>query len=86
MPEISRFYGIIIYIYYREHGPSHFHAVYSGHEAVISIETLSVISGSLPPRALNLAREWAKIHKAELMDNWEKAVNHEKLDKIEPLK
>jgi hypothetical protein len=86
MPEISRFYGIIIYIYYREHGPSHFHAVYSGQEALISIETLSVISGSLPSRALNLALEWAKIHKSELVYNWNKAVNHEQLDKIDPLK
>jgi hypothetical protein len=86
MPEISRFYGIIIYIYYREHGPSHFHAVYSGQEALISIENLSILSGSLPARAQNLAMEWAKIHKQELLDNWNKAVNHEKLDKIAPLK
>jgi hypothetical protein len=86
MPEISRFYGIVIYIYYREHGPAHFHAVYSGQEALIAIENLTVLSGSIPSRALNLALEWAKTHKQELKDNWEKAVKHEKLNKIEPLK
>lgn len=86
MPEISRFYGIVIYIYYREHGPAHFHAVYSGTEALVSIEDLAVISGFLPSRALNLVIEWARNHKKELKDDWEKAVRHEKLNKIEPLK
>ena len=57
MPEISRFYGIVIYIYYRELGPAHFHAVYGGAEALVSIADLAVISGFLPSRALNLVIE-----------------------------
>ncbi|MBI2873750.1 MAG: DUF4160 domain-containing protein [Firmicutes bacterium] len=49
MPEISRFYGIVIRMFFADHNPSHFHAEYGGHEALISIETLALISGKLPP-------------------------------------
>lgn len=86
MPEISRFYGIVIYIFYRDHLPPHFHAIYSEYEALISIDTLAVLSGHLPPRALGLVIEWANIHQKELKKVWEQAINHQKLDKIEPLK
>lgn len=85
MPEISRFFGIIIYMYYREHNPPHFHAVYAEHEALISIDSLTIISGSLPPRVLGLVVEWGNIHKKELQKDWEKAISYEKLDKIDPL-
>ena len=86
MPEISRFYGIIIYIFYREHQPPHFHAVYGEYEGLIAIDTLAVLSGHLPPRALGLAIEWATIHQEELKKVWRQAMGHQELSKIEPLK
>jgi hypothetical protein len=67
MPEISRFFGIVIYIYFREHNPPHFHAVYGETEALIEIKTLGILTGSLPPRALGLVTEWATMHQNELM-------------------
>lgn len=85
MPEICRFYGIAIYIYYNEHHPPHFHAVYSEREALISIESLSVIAGYLPPRSLGLVVEWASIHQREIENIWNQAANHQRLDKIDPL-
>lgn len=70
MPRIAEFYGIVIYMYYREHGMPHFHALYSGREAVIGIDTLRTIEGRLPPRALALVRAWGKLHREELNRNW----------------
>lgn len=86
MPEISRFYGIIIYIFYREHQPPHFHAVYGEYEGLIAIDTFAVLSGHLPPRALGLVIEWATIHQGELKKVWRQAMQHQELSKIEPLK
>jgi hypothetical protein len=71
MPSVSRFFGIIIYFYFRDHNPPHFHAVYGEFEAEILIDDLSVDVGYLPPRVLGLVTEWAFIHKDELMENWE---------------
>jgi len=85
MPEISRFYGIVIKMFYGDHLPPHFHAQYSEYEAIINIYTLGIISGNLPPRAQGLVIEWANIHKDKLLADWEKAKNQEKLDKIPPL-
>jgi hypothetical protein len=85
MPEICRFYGIIIYIYFRDHRPPHFHAVYGEFEVLISIDNLAVLSGQMPPRALGLVIEWANKHKKELDNVFEQAQRHQKLDKIEPL-
>jgi hypothetical protein len=85
MPEICRFYGIIIQIYYGDHPPAHFHAVYSEHVAKIEIGTLEVIEGSIPQRALNLAREWAKIHERELIDAFNRAASFRPPGKIAPL-
>jgi len=62
MPEISRFFGIVIQMYYGDHDPPHFHVRYSGQKALIAIETLEVLRGQLPPRALSLVREWAALH------------------------
>lgn len=62
MPEISRFYGIVIQIYYADHPPPHFHVLYSGHIAKVDIETLAIIEGWLPARALGLVVEWGKLH------------------------
>lgn len=86
MPEISRFYGIIIKMYFQDHNPPHFHAEYQGQIAEININTFETIIGSLPARARNLVIEWASEHKEELLINWEKASVPEPLQNIEPLK
>lgn len=70
MPSVSRFFGIIIYFYFRDHNPPHFHARYGEYEAEILIKDLSVDMGYLPPRVLGLVLEWAYMHKEELMENW----------------
>jgi len=86
MPEISRFFGIVIYLHFDDHLPPHFHAVYNEFEVSISIYNFGIVAGGFPPRALSLVTEWALIHHDELIADWNKAVNHEKLLKIEPLK
>lgn len=85
MPSICEFFGIIIYVYYNDHAPPHFHAEYAEHEALFLIETLEVYSGSLPRRARALVVEWASLHRSELYDNWERARRGEPLASIEPL-
>jgi hypothetical protein len=85
MPEISRFFGIIIKMFYDDHNPPHFHAEYSGYLALIDIKSLSLFSGELPPRALGLVIEWAILHQAELLDDWERARNRRELMSISPL-
>jgi hypothetical protein len=85
MPELSRFFGIVIGLFYREHGRPHFHAVYGEFEAVLDIETGTVMSGQLPKRALALVREWRELHKSELLENWELARQHQPLKRIPPL-
>lgn len=86
MPEISRFFGIVIKMYFDEHPPPHFHAEYGEQEALIDIHTLAIISGQLSPRALGLVIEWAALHQAELRETWERARNMQSLGKIAPLK
>ena len=71
MPEIARFYGIVILLHWEEHPPPHFHARYAEWEASIAIDTLQVEGGSLPRRALRLVIEWAASHQQELMDDWQ---------------
>ena len=85
MPELSRFYGIVIRMYFDDHDPSHFHAEYAEDEAVISIETLAVIAGHLRPRALGLVAEWGSLHQEDLREAWLKAKNLEATGKIAPL-
>ena len=85
MPEISRFYGIVIRMFFNEHEPPHFHAAYDEQTVLISIEMLAVIDGRLAPRALGLVTEWAALHQAELLDRWERARQSEKLERIDPL-
>jgi hypothetical protein len=85
MLEISRFLGIIIAMYYSEHNPPHFHARYGDAEVEIAIETLSVLAGKLPPRAIGLVMEWASRHQEELMVDWELARQQAALRKIDPL-
>lgn len=70
MPTISTFLGIVIQIYWRDHGPPHFHATYGEQEAVIDIRELRVTRGALPRRALALVREWATLHREALLEDW----------------
>ena len=85
MPRISAFYGIIISMYFNEHSPPHFHAAYAEFEAAITIETLEIMEGRLPHRALSLVLEWASLHREQLRRNWDRARSRLPLDKIEPL-
>lgn len=85
MPELSRFYGIIIRMYFDDHPPPHFHAVYGGAESVIGIESLAVLSGRLPARAHGLVTEWASLHQSELLEAWERAKQLEPPGRIDPL-
>ena len=85
MPEISRFYGIIIKMFFADHNPPHFHVLYNNFTAIIEIETLSIIDGKLPPRAFGLTMEWASIHQKELKDFWAAANRMEPIGKIQPL-
>jgi Domain of unknown function (DUF4160) len=85
VPEISRFFGIIILMYYDEHNPPHFHARYGSDKAAIEITSLRVLEGRLPSRALGLVVEWASQHQEELMMNWEAARNDRPPKKIPPL-
>ena len=85
MPEVSRFFGISIRMYYDEHNPPHFHAIYSGEEAEIGISPLSLIKGQLSRRAFGLAMEWAASHQEELIHNWNLMRADQPPLKIEPL-
>ena len=85
MPEISRFFGIIILMHYNDHPPPHFHARYGELKAIIDIETLTVLHGRLTPRALGLVVEWAALHQTELLADWERAREQEQLVRIKPL-
>lgn len=85
MLSVSRFFGIVIYFYFRDHNPPHFHAKYGEFEAETLIEDLSVDIGYLPPRALGLVLEWAYIHKEELMYNWKIGQEGGIFKQIDPL-
>lgn len=85
MPEISRFYGIVIRMYFRDHEPPHFHALYRGQEARVSIRPVRVVEGWLPPRAQALVVEWAARYTGMLMDNWRRLRADEPPHRIPPL-
>lgn len=85
MPEISRFYGIIIKMYHNDHAPPHLHAEYSGDEMIVGIDTLTVIAGKLPPRATGLVMEWAAEHQDDLHNAWSQARQMQPIDRIDPL-
>ena len=85
MPEVSRFDGIVSRMFFREHGPPHFHAEYSGQQAVFGIEDLTVLRGRIPPRASGIVKEWALLHQAELRAAWDRARRQEAPGKIAPL-
>jgi hypothetical protein len=85
MPEISRFLGIVIKMFFDDHNPPHFHAEYGGDVALIDIHNLSVFSGRLPPRVIGLVIEWASVHQHELFVDWDRARAQQELLKIAPL-
>jgi uncharacterized protein DUF4160 len=84
MPEISRFLGIVIYMYYSDHAPPHFHIEYGEFEATVELES-GVVTGKFPRRALNLVLEWYTLHKDELAEDWRLARHKLPLNSISPL-
>ena len=84
MPEISRFLGIVIAMFYRDHAPPHFHAIYGDFEITVEIET-GTVNGKFPKRALSHVLEWSELHKAELLEDWKLATLRQPLKRIEPL-
>jgi hypothetical protein len=88
MPTISMFYGILIRMYCdrSEHNPSHFHAYYQEHSAIVAIDSCEIATGSLPPKQAKLVTAWAELHKEELIADWALAANGELPFNIEPLK
>ena len=85
MPEISRFFGIIVQMYYSDHEPPHFHVRYAGQRALVAIESLALLGGHLSPRALGLVMEWAALHRLEVMEDWKLARAEAQLKPIAPL-
>lgn len=86
MPEISRFFGIVIAMFYNDHAPPHFHVRYGSERALIGIESLVLLEGRLSPRALGLVMEWAASHQTELLEDWSLARGQAPLKPIEPLR
>jgi len=85
VPEIFRFLGIVITMYFNDHDPPHFHARYEESRALIGIEPLELREGQLPPRVLGLVIEWGKMHQAELMQNWTTLAKEGIFRRIAPL-
>ncbi|MDE2717819.1 MAG: DUF4160 domain-containing protein [Chloroflexota bacterium] len=85
MPEICRFYGIVIQMYFDDHAPPHFHARYGGSRAVVSIDPPILLRGDLPARARGMVIEWARIRRNDLLQAWELTQNRVSPGKIAPL-
>ena len=86
MPTLSVFYGILIQMFFQDHAPPHFHALYAEHEALIDIRALKVMEGQLPRRALALVMEWAEAHQDEPVEAWDLCARNKMPNKIAPLK
>ena len=86
MPRISVFYGIYIYMYWKEHNPPHFHAFYGDNEAEIFIKPFGLRKGKLPPKAIGMLAEWVALYETELLENWEFGRANKDFKSIEPLK
>jgi ABC-type glycerol-3-phosphate transport system substrate-binding protein len=82
MPEITRFYGIVIKVFFGDHPPPHFHAIYGEYNALLDIESLTIIEGDLPSRAQKMVEEWARLYQKDLLDMW----NSQEFRKLPPLK
>lgn len=85
MPEISRFFGIIVSLYWRDHNPPHIHFTYGGLECSISVLD-RIVNGTAPAKVIAKVNEWIDLHEGEILTLWEKAQRGEKLNRIEPLK
>ncbi len=85
MPTISMFHGVIIRMFWADHSPPHFHAIYAADEMLVDIRTLQVIRGALASRATALTLEWAALHRGELLENWELCATNQVPNKISPL-
>ena len=85
MPRLSQFFGIAIYMYYRDHAPPHFHAIHGEDEAIFEIATGVVLAGSLPRRARSMVEDWLLAHRAELLDDWDLATASQPLVPVPPL-
>jgi len=86
MPRLSEFYGIVIYLYFADHNPPHFHAIYAEHEALIRIDDGSTLGGHIPKTAAQLVEGWRALHHDELTTNWARAQVPAALTIIEPLR
>jgi hypothetical protein len=85
VPTLSSFYGIVIQMFWNEHAPPHFHALYGEFEVLVDIRTLGVLEGYLPRRAMALVLEWAAIHRMELLEDWDLCTAKQTPHKIDPL-
>jgi hypothetical protein len=85
MPTISQFYGILIRIFYNDHAPPHFHAVYGEHELVVGISPVSILDGAAPARVRSMVLEWTALHQLELLQNWRRCEEGQAPSKIAPL-
>jgi hypothetical protein len=85
MPELSRFFGIIIRMYFDDHPPPHFHAFYAGQEMQVGIDPIVILNGEMPRRAVSMVIEWAALHQRELKMNWERLQQAQPAQKIDPL-
>ncbi len=85
MPTISNFYGIQIQMYYSDHNPPHFHAIYGEHELLVGISPITILEGSAPGRVKSMVLEWAAIHQSELLEDWTLCVKKQKPQDIAPL-
>jgi len=85
MPEISRFYGVVVRMYWRDHDPPHFHACYGSEEVQVRIDPVGLLRGRLPPRILAMVIEWTALHATELLADWQLAQAGRTLDPIEGL-
>jgi hypothetical protein len=86
MPTVSTFYGIIIRMFFDEHAPPHFHAEYGEFKAAVGIRDLNILAGFLPRRAQELVMDWAELHQAELLSDWDLCSLHQQPNLIDPLK
>jgi len=85
VPELSRFFGIVVTLNYDDHPPPHFHARYGGQDVAYDLTTMSVLAGRMSPRALGLVAEWARLHRNEILEEWERARRRLPVRRIEPL-
>ncbi len=86
MPTICMFYGILIQMYWDEHVPPHFHAIYGEYQASIDVRTLTLMEGMLPRRAIQLVLDWAELHQAELLEDWDLCQQKQMPRPIDPLR